>query len=94
MFGDSPYSHMTSSRLFRFVPKPSVGGGKDDRFFCLFSFLIVLVVLASGLFVIGLSEGSDAEPDHSGSCGDGVTYTYSSSAKTLVISKTGSVPVR
>ena len=55
----------------------------------LLSILIVFALLVSAMFVIGLSEESDAEPDHSGPCGDGVTYTYTSSTKTLAIDKTG-----
>ncbi len=50
------------------------------------SAVIALAALVSLFFMIGFSDGSDA--DDSGTCGGGLTYTYTESTNTLTITKT------
>ena len=53
----------------------------------LLTLAIAVAILASVFFAVSLSEDSVA--DASGSCGDGLKYTYTASTKTLAIAKIG-----
>ena len=57
----------------------------------LLTLAVAVAILASAFFAVGFISDSDADPvDDTGACGDGVTYTYTASTKTLEITFTGS----